>query len=189
MSSGRPPRPVRFDLGDLGRNSALGFHRVIGILQPQEVTLRQAEEFAQAQVRIAGDAARSVYDGVNAIARHADRMSELVLAHADLVEDFFLQNLAGMGIAKLNHDCALHFLQHRSVVICNLNVHGILIGPSETDTPLIVDPIPIRPSRSPFQRFEPIAGRMTQVFKVRLHIELAQLSKRYAIRIKRRRSS
>jgi hypothetical protein len=102
-----PSRPIRFDLGDLGGNPALGLHRVISILQPQEVTLRQTKEFAQAQVRIAGDVASAVYDGVDAIARYTDRMRELVLAHANLDEEFFLQNLAGMGVAKLRHDRVL----------------------------------------------------------------------------------
>jgi hypothetical protein len=43
------------------------------------------------------------------ITRHADRLRELVLAHGDPVQEFFLQNLAGMGIAKLRHNHILHF--------------------------------------------------------------------------------
>jgi hypothetical protein len=39
-------RSVGFDLGDIGGNSAFRFYRVIGILQPQKVAFRQAEEFA-----------------------------------------------------------------------------------------------------------------------------------------------
>jgi hypothetical protein len=71
---------VRLDLGDLGRDPPLGFRHVIGVLQPQEVPFRQAEELAQAQFGIARDVARSVDCPMDAIARHADRMRQLVLA-------------------------------------------------------------------------------------------------------------
>src|SRR5580693_3666226 len=88
--------PVRFDLGDLRPNAAFGFQRVIGVLQPQEIAFRQAEEFAQPQIGVARDAARANDDGVDAIAWNADRLSELVLAHADLAKKLFFQNFARM---------------------------------------------------------------------------------------------
>jgi hypothetical protein len=44
---------------------------------------------------------------MDAIAGDSDRMGELVLAHADLAEKLFLQNLARMGIAKLRHELSI----------------------------------------------------------------------------------
>ena len=40
---------------------------------------------------------------MNAIARYTNRVSELVLAHADFFQKFLLQNFAGMRVAKLAH--------------------------------------------------------------------------------------
>src|SRR5262245_21315196 len=78
-------RLVRLDLGQLRRDATLGFQSVIGILQPQEIAFRQAEELAETQIGITGDGAGPIDDGVDAIARNANRMRELVLAHADWV--------------------------------------------------------------------------------------------------------
>jgi len=44
---------------------------------------------------------------VNVVARHANRLSQLVLANTDFVEKFRFQNFAGMRIAKLSHDRCL----------------------------------------------------------------------------------
>jgi hypothetical protein len=41
---------------------------------------------------------------VDAITRHTDGMSELVLAHADRAQEFFLQNFAWMRITQPRHD-------------------------------------------------------------------------------------
>jgi hypothetical protein len=78
-------RLVRLDLGQLRRDATLGFQSVIGILQPQEIAFRQAEELAETQIGITCDGAGPIDDGVDAIARNANRMRELVLAHADWV--------------------------------------------------------------------------------------------------------
>src|SRR5262249_40026644 len=91
-------RLVRLDLGQLRRDATLGFQSVIGILQPQEIAFRQAEELAETQIGITCDGAGPIDDGVDAIARNANRMRELVLAHADWVKELLLKNLAGMGI-------------------------------------------------------------------------------------------
>jgi hypothetical protein len=43
---GRFTRLVGLDLGHLLRNAALGFQRVIGVLESQKITFGQAEKFA-----------------------------------------------------------------------------------------------------------------------------------------------
>src|SRR3974377_1136776 len=63
-----------------------------------------------------------------------------VLAHANLLEEFFFQNLTGMGIANLSHDHILLFTTRGSVVVHDLDIRSVPIEPSKADTPLIVDP-------------------------------------------------
>jgi len=46
MGLGSLNRLVGFDLGHLLCNAALGFQRVIGVLEPQEIAFRQAEKLA-----------------------------------------------------------------------------------------------------------------------------------------------
>jgi hypothetical protein len=41
---------------------------------------------------------------MDAIARHTDGMSELILVHADRVQEFFLQNLAWMRFTQPRQD-------------------------------------------------------------------------------------
>ena len=50
-------------LAQPARDPALGFEHVEGILQPQEIALRQSEQLAQQQTRVSGDIARAVDDG------------------------------------------------------------------------------------------------------------------------------
>jgi hypothetical protein len=95
---------------------------------------------------------------VDTIARHADRMSEPVLAHADLLEEFFFQNLPGMGIANLSHDHILLFTTRGSGVVHDLDIRSVPIEPSKADTPLIVDPNAHLSCPVPLEDFEPIAG-------------------------------
>ena len=105
--SGRLLGLIGLDLRDLGREPALRFEGVKGVLEPQEVPFRQSEELAEPQIGIRGDVASPVDDRVYPVAGNADGMSKLVLAHADLAQKFLFQNLAGMGIAKLSHGYVL----------------------------------------------------------------------------------
>ncbi len=91
---------VGLDFGDLAHDLPLGFEGVEGVLQAQEVPLGQAKELAQPQIGVGGNAARAVHDGVDTVRRHADGMGQLVLAHPDFVQEFFLENFAGMRIAQ-----------------------------------------------------------------------------------------
>ena len=71
----------------------------IGV-QPQEIAFGPAKKLAQAQIGITRNIAGSIDDGVDPIARHTDGMSQLILAHADRVQEFFLQNFAWMRITQ-----------------------------------------------------------------------------------------
>src|SRR5262249_10473291 len=81
---------------------AFRFQDVVGVLETQEIAFGQTEELAQTQIGIAGDVARAVDDGMDAITRNADRLSQLILAYSDLVEEILLENLAWVRIAKLS---------------------------------------------------------------------------------------
>jgi len=80
-----------------------GFECVEGVLQPQEIALRQGEEPAEAEVRVGGDAARAGHDGVNAVRRDADRARELVLAEARRLQKLMLEDIARMGVLQQGH--------------------------------------------------------------------------------------
>ena len=88
----------------LSRIGRVSLQCVVGILQAQKIAFRQPEELTQTQVRIGGNIACPLDDGVNPVARHADRLRQLVLADTDFIEKFLFQNFAGVRIAKLTHD-------------------------------------------------------------------------------------
>jgi hypothetical protein len=62
-----------------------------------------------------------------------------------------------------------------SVIVNNLNVQGLVIGPAEADAPLLVDPDAHLSGTVTFQPFEPVARRVPQVIHGPGGIELAQL--------------
>src|SRR6266851_7730209 len=66
-------------------------------------------------------------------------------------------------------------LLRSSVIVNNLNVEGIVIGPAEADTPLLVDPEAHLSGTVTFQHFEPVARRVPQIVHGPGSIELAQL--------------
>jgi hypothetical protein len=72
------------------------------------------------------------------------------------------------------------------VVVRDLDVRSVPIYPSKADTPLIVDPNAHLPRPIPFQGFEPIAGRITQVVNGHRGIKLAQLPKRSILNVPRK---
>jgi hypothetical protein len=69
-------RFVAFNPRHLARNLAPSLLHVVGILKMKKITIRRAKELTQAQVRICGNIARSLDNGVNAVARHANRLSQ-----------------------------------------------------------------------------------------------------------------
>lgn len=91
------------NLGNLRRDPAFCLQRVKGVLQTQEISLRQAKKFAQAQIAVGGNIARALDDGVNAIGRHANGVRQPVLAQAQFIEKFQLQDFTGMRIVQLLH--------------------------------------------------------------------------------------
>jgi hypothetical protein len=100
-------------------------------------------------------------------------MREPVLAHADLLEEFFFQNLPGMGIANLSHDHILLYATRGSVVVHDLDIHSVPIEPSKADTPWIVDPNAHLSCPILLQDFKPFAGRIAKIFNRRPGIDLA----------------
>src|SRR5262249_52866682 len=99
-------------------------------------------------------------------------MRQLVLAHADLGEEFLLQDLTGVWVAKLGHGVSW------SVIVDDLDVFGIAIGPSKADAPLIVDPDAHLSGAVAFEGFESIPRRIAKVLDRRRSVKLAELAPR-----------
>jgi hypothetical protein len=63
------------------------------------------------------------------------------------------------------------------VVVHDLDILNVTLGPSETDAPLIVDPNAHLSCPVPFQGFQSIAGRIAQVLDNCCSVKLAEFSK------------
>src|SRR5579883_2350374 len=101
-------------------------------------------------------------DRVNPVARNADRMSKLVLAHPDFAEKLFFENLARMGIAKLFHYYILRPCLC-SMVVDDLDIESVTSDPTEANAPLIVDADTHLTGAVALEHFEPISGWVAQV--------------------------
>jgi hypothetical protein len=64
------------------------------------------------------------------------------------------------------------------MIVRDLDIIGIALGPSKADTPLIVDPNAHLPCALTFQSFESITGRVAQVLNRGSGIELPEFAKR-----------
>jgi len=64
------------------------------------------------------------------------------------------------------------------VVVGDLDILGVTLGPSEANSPLIVDPNAHLPCAVSFQSFESITGWIAQVLNCGCGIELAEFAKR-----------
>jgi hypothetical protein len=64
------------------------------------------------------------------------------------------------------------------VIVRDLDIVGVALGPSEADTPLVVDPNAHLPCAISFQSFESITGWVAQVLNRGCGIELPEFAKR-----------
>jgi hypothetical protein len=64
------------------------------------------------------------------------------------------------------------------MIVRDLDIVGVALGPSEADTPLVVDPNAHLPCTISFQSFESITGWVAQVLNRGCGIELAEFAKR-----------
>ncbi len=126
---------VRFDFSHLGVDPSLGFHCVAGILEPEKIALGQTEELAESEIGIRRDVTRAVDDGMDAIGRYANSMSQLVSTHSDLVQKFLFEDFTRVGIAKLTH-VLVPF--HSEMVIHDLDADCVTVDPSKANTPLVI---------------------------------------------------
>jgi hypothetical protein len=63
------------------------------------------------------------------------------------------------------------------VIVHDLDIFGVALGPSEADAPLIIDPNAHLPCPTSLQSFEPISWWITQVVHGRRGIELTEFAK------------
>jgi hypothetical protein len=61
------------------------------------------------------------------------------------------------------------------VVVAEFDIAGVSFLPDETDAPLVVDADGMLAGASPFERFEPVAGRNAQVLQSRHGVDQEQL--------------
>src|SRR5437867_7780491 len=80
------------------------------------------------------------------------------------------ESLAGMGAASCR--------QAASMVVDDLNVVRVAVGPPETDAPLLVDPDRVLSGPVTSERFQAIARRLPQVVEPRGRGEHLKLSPR-----------
>src|ERR1700691_4427181 len=158
----------RLDLGDRFRRAALRLEHVKGILQPQKITLRKTEEPAEAQIGIGRNAARAGNDGVNAVRRNADSMCKPILAEACQLQKLVLEDVARMRVLQLGH-------LRLSMIVDDLDIMRLALGPTKADAPLIVDPNAPLAHTIPSQRLQMIAGWIAQVLQGQRSIDLPQL--------------
>jgi hypothetical protein len=64
------------------------------------------------------------------------------------------------------------------MIVRDLDIVGVALGPSEANTPLIVDPNAHLPCAVSFQSFESITRRVAQVLNRGCGIELPEFAKR-----------
>jgi hypothetical protein len=69
---------------------------------------------------------------VNAVRRNSDSMRKPVLAQPCRLQKLVLENVSWMGVPELSHISI-------SVIIDDLDIVRLALGPSKADTPLIVD--------------------------------------------------
>jgi hypothetical protein len=63
------------------------------------------------------------------------------------------------------------------MIVRDLDIVGVALGPSEADTPLIVDSNAHLPCAVSFQSLEPITGRVAQILNRGCGIKLPEFAK------------
>jgi hypothetical protein len=89
-----------------------------------------------------------------------------------------------MRITKLRH-VYIHRLLRLGVIVYDLDIVSIALGPSEADTPLIINPNAHLSCPVSFQSFEPITGWIAQVLNRGRGIELTEFAKRPILNVAR----
>jgi len=69
-----------------------------------------------------------------------------------------------MGITKLRHVYIHRFLLWSRVIIDDFDIISVALGPSEADTPLIINSNAHLPCPISFQSLKPITGWIAKVF-------------------------
>ena len=120
---------------------AAGRAQVVVGLEVHPEAGRGAEEAAQAQRRVGGDGALAQHDLVDPPRRHVQRAGQPGLAQGHRFEKVLAQDLTGVDGRKvrIGHRAAKLAL----VIIGNLDVVGVAVGPDKADAPLVVDADPV----------------------------------------------
>jgi hypothetical protein len=132
--------------------------KIVAGLEIHPKPLRGPEITGQTKRRIRGDGTLALDDLVDAPRGNTDVLCHAVLADPHGDEELLKQNLPGMDwIHSFRHDVT-------SVIVDDLNVVGVAVFPTETDSPPFVDPNAMLPSTSIRELLQAIAGRNPQVF-------------------------
>jgi hypothetical protein len=152
-----------------------GLMKIPPLLKVQPKTRGGAEQLRQSKRRVGRHRPAPVYDLVHALEWHTDAARQLDLSHPERLEEFHREHLAGMRRWSVFGDAEHEAIPNGSVVIHDLNAGRSGGGPREADAILVVDPNAALPPSITFERFEPVAGRRSQVCQRFSRVQLIQL--------------
>ena len=69
------------------------------------------------------------------------------------------------------------------MVIDDLHLIGVAAPPNEADPPLVIDPDAVLAGASGFERFEPVAGRLSQIIEIGCLVDLDQTPQRHPLHL------
>jgi hypothetical protein len=114
---------------------ALGDLSIIGDLGAQPIAVGQPQKPAQAQIGVGGDGTLARDDIPDPLGRHADFLSQPILADPHGLEEFLQQQFSGSHGREFAHE-----LSALLVIIHDFHILGTRLGPAETHPELAVDP-------------------------------------------------
>jgi hypothetical protein len=124
------------DLLERVEQSIAFYFEVITPLKVHPESLGGSEIAGHSKGRVGGDPALAVHDLVNSPGRDAYGHGQSVLGDAEWLEILDQKHLTWMD---RSHERGCGHQVVLSVVVDNLNAFGTCCGPSETDSPLLVD--------------------------------------------------
>jgi hypothetical protein len=146
--------PERLDLlKRIEKSIALDFE-VISALKVHPESLGGSEIAGHSKGRIGGDPALAVHDLVDSPRRDAYGHGQSVLRDAEWFEILDQKHLTWVD---WSHERGCDHQVVLSVVVDNLNFFGTRCGPSEADSPLLVDSDAVVADAIAFQLFQSIA--------------------------------
>jgi hypothetical protein len=130
-----------------------GIPKVNGLLEVEPELRFGTGEPGEAEGGVGRDGTLSLHDFVHSRIRHAEPASRLFLGNSERNEEIFVEDLAGMRGAAMLGQKHKRLLETTSMIVNDFNVLGPLVGPTKTNSILIVDSNGVLPSSVSLQLF------------------------------------